>query len=239
MKIIRITTSITLTYLILSCSDRKPLNPLDPNNPYTGGKPTGLSLIPVQNTVNVLWDPVDINDLTFYVIYRGTLESDMVKLGEVVPDSTSFLDTSVSFYETYTYALEVHTETDISSRSDTVQVTVGPFNIYVADFWDNSVRMISWDCNHLITTRYVSSPRKISLRRIDNRFCVADYYDRSLLLISTDLIDIESVPLPDYPLDLDVNQDQGMVHVATRDGMIVTVNVNNDIVAERFIYEGC
>jgi len=217
----------------LSCSDREPLNPLDPNNPYTGGRPTGLSLVPVQNTVQVLWNPVDINDLTFYVIYRGTLESDMVKLGEVAPGSTSFLDTSVSFYETYTYALEVHTETDISARSDTVQVTVGPFNIYVADFWDNSVRMISWDGNHLITTRYVSSPRQISLRRIDNRFCVADYYDRSLLLISTDLVDIESVALPGYPLDLDVNQDQGMVHVATRDGLIVSVNVNNDIVAER------
>ena len=125
----------------------------------------------------------------------------MIKLKDVAPGSTSFLDTTVSLYETYTYAIEVKMENYISDRSDTVQVTIGPFNIYAADFWDNSIRIISWDGNHLITTSYVSSPRSMSLRRTDNRFCVADYYDRSLLLITTDLLEIESIPLPDYPLD--------------------------------------
>ena len=227
------TTIICLIYFILSCSDREPLNPLDPNNPYTGGKPTGLKLLPIQNTVKILWSPVDVNDLTLYAVYKGTTGSEMFKLWDVSPDSTFFLDTNVSFYETYTYAIEAHTETYSSVRSDTVQITVGPFNIYAADFWNSSIRMISWDGNHLITTKYVASPRQISLRKIDNRFWVANYYDRSLLLISTDLVDITSVVLPDHPLDLDMNQDQGIAYVATRDGLIISVDMENEIFSER------
>ena len=227
-----------ITYLIcfiLSCSDREPLNPLDPNNPYTAGKPTGLKLLPIQSTVKIIWNPVDVNDLTFYAVYKGSAGSEMFKQWKVSSDSTYILDTNVSFYETYTYAIEAHVETYSSVRSDTVQITVGPFNIYVADFWSNSIRMISWDGNHLITTRPVTSPRKISLRQIDNRFWVANYYDRSLLLMSTDLVDITSVALPDHPLDLDMNQDQGTAYVVTRDGLILSVDMENEIISERSI----
>ena len=206
------------------------MNPLDPNNPFTDGRPTGLSLIPIQNTVQILWDSIDLSDISNYTIYRGILGSEMIKLKEVASGSTSFLDTTVSLYETCTYAFEVMMDNYISDRSDTVQVTIGPFNIYAADFWDNSIRIVSWDGNHLITTRYVSSPRSMTLRRTDKRFCVADYYDRSLLLITADLLEIESISLPDYPLDLDLDQDQGMVYVATRDGSIVKIDNNNDII---------
>ena len=226
-------TAICLIWFLLSCSDRKPLNPLDPNNPYTAGKPTGLRLLPIQNAVKIMWDPVDVNDLALYVVYKGVTGSEMFKLWEVSPDSTFLLDTNVSFYEKYTYALEAHTEMYSSARSDTVQITVGPFNIYAADFWSNSIRMISWDGNHLITTRPVASPRKIALRKTDNSFWVANYYDRSLLLMSTDLVDITSVVLPDHPLDLEMNQDQGIAYVVTRDGLMLSVDMENEIISER------
>ena len=236
--IIRNIKTITLGIILIGCSNREPLNPLDPNNPFTDGRPTGLSLIPIQNTVQILWDSIDLSDISNYTIYRGILGSEMIKLKEVASGSTSFLDTTVSLYETYTYAIEVKMENYISDRSDTVQVTIGPFNIYAADFWDNSIRIVSWDGNHLITTKYVSSPRSMSLRRTDKRFCVADYYDRSLLLITADLLEIESIPLPDYPLDLDLDQDQGMVYVATRDGYIVKIDKNNDIILDNSLGTG-
>ena len=67
---IRIIKNFTLGFIFLGCSNREPLNPLDPNNPFTGGKPTGLSLIPIQNTVQILWDPIDLIDINNYTIYR-------------------------------------------------------------------------------------------------------------------------------------------------------------------------
>ena len=109
-------TAICLIWFLLSCSDRKPLNPLDPNNPYTAGKPTGLKLLPIQNTVKIIWNPVDVNDLIFYAVYKGSAGSEMFKRWEVSPDSTFILDTNVSFYETYTYAIDCLLYTSPSPR---------------------------------------------------------------------------------------------------------------------------
>ena len=88
-----------MLYFILSCSDREPLNPLDPNNPFTAGKPTGLRLLPIQSTVKIIWNPIDVNDLTFYAVYKGVSGSEMFKRWEVSPDSTFILDTNVSFFD--------------------------------------------------------------------------------------------------------------------------------------------
>ena len=65
--------------------------------------------------------------LPFTRYIKETTGSEMFKLWDVSPDSTFFLDTNVSFYETYTYAIEAHTETYSSVRSDTVSDYSGPF----------------------------------------------------------------------------------------------------------------
>ena len=41
---------------------------------------------------------------------------------------------------------------------------------------------------------------------------------------------IESLQLPDYPLDIDINQERGIIFVATKGGLVIEVDRNNNIV---------
>ena len=229
---IRIIKGFILSILLLSCSDREPLNPLDPDNPNTEGKPTGLHLLPIQKAVQIAWDPVDVTGLAHYSVFRENTGETSTLLANVSAELTSYLDTSVHYYESYTYRVQVQTKTYTSPLSESATITMGPYSIYVADFWDSSIRIVSWDGNYTIASYPVFSPRDICLRTMDNRFCIADYYDKKLRLLTPDLKDMESVDLPDYPLDLDVDQDQGVVYIATRSGLLISVNSNQEIAAE-------
>ena len=112
-------------------------------------------------------------------------------------DSTEYSDSAVSYYQNYTYAVQAVTDYMVSPLSDTISVTIGPYSIYVVDFYDNSVRILSWDGSYLIKSKSVSSPRAIQYRKSDNRFMVADYYDKAVLLLSADLHEPEYIDIGD------------------------------------------
>ncbi|MEC9457195.1 MAG: hypothetical protein VX537_07205 [Candidatus Neomarinimicrobiota bacterium] len=234
----RTITGFILSTFILCCSDREPLNPLDPNNPNTAGKPTGLNLVPIQKAVKISWDPVNVTGILYYSIFRKETGQTSILIGNVSAELTSYLDTSVHYYESYTYRVQVQTETYISPLSDSETITIGPYNIYVTDFWDSSIRIVSWDGNYTIASYPLYSPRDICLRNEDNRFCVADYYDKKLRLLTPSLEHMESIDLPDYPLDLDVDQDEGIVYIATRNGLLLSINSNQEILEERSLGMG-
>ena len=209
---------------LLSCSKRNRLNPLDVENQITGGKPTGLSLVPIRDTVQISWDEIDVHDLSVYVIHKAVNNTELMEYAAVSADSTEYSDSAVSYYQKYTYAVQAVTDYMVSPLSDTVSVTIGPYSIYVADFYDNSVRILSWDGSYLIKSKSVSSPRAIQYRESDNRFVVADYYDNAVLLISTDLNETNYIDIGDYPLDLDINPLTNHIHVLTRNGYLIKLN---------------
>ena len=209
---------------LLNCSKRDRLNPLDVENQITGGKPTGLNLVPIRDTVQVSWDEIDVRDLSVYVIHKAVNNTELMEYAAVSADSTEYSDSAVSYYQNYTYAVQAVTDYMVSPLSDTVSVTIGPYSIYVVDFYDNSVRILSWDGSYLIKSKSVSSPRAIQYRKSDNRFMVADYYDKAVLLLSADLNETEYIDIGDYPLDLDVNQLTNRIHVLTRNGYIMKLD---------------
>jgi len=220
----RVILSFTLTLFLFSCSKRDRLNPLDVENPITGGKPTGLELVPIRDIVGISWNEININDLSAYIIYKSVNNAGLIEYATVSGFTTEYSDSAVSYYQNYTYAVQAVTDYMVSPLSDTVSVTVGPYSIYVADFYDNSVRILSWDGSYLIKSKSVSSPRAIQYRKSDNRFMVADYYDKAVLLLSTDLNETEYIDIGDYPLDLDVNQLTNRIHVLTRNGYIMKLD---------------
>ena len=220
----RIILSYTLMLFLLSCSKRDRLNPLDVENQITGGKPTGLNLVPIRDTVQVSWNEININDLSAYIIYKSVNNAGLIEYATVSGFTTEYSDSAVSYYQNYTYAVQAVTDYMVSPLSDTVSVTVGPYSIYVADFYDNSVRILSWDGSYLIKSKSVSSPRAIQYRESDNRFVVADYYDNAVLLISTDLNETNYIDIGDYPLDLDINPLTNHIHVLTRNGYLIKLN---------------
>ena len=220
----RVILSFTLTLFLFSCSKRDRLNPLDVENPITGGKPTGLELVPIRDIVGISWNEININDLSAYIIYKSVNNAGLIEYATVSGFTTEYSDSAVSYYQNYTYAVQAETDYMVSPLSDTVSVTVGPYSIYVADFDDNSVRILSWDGSYLIKSKSVSSPRAIQYRKSDNRFMVADYYDKAVLLVSIDLNETEYIDIGDYPLDLDVNQLTNRIHVLTRNGYIMKLD---------------
>lgn len=220
----RVILSFTLILFLFSCSKRDRLNPLDVENPITGGKPTGLELVPIRDIVGISWNEININDLSAYIIYKSVNNAGLIEYATVSGFTTEYSDSAVSYYQNYTYAVQAETDYMVSPLSDTVSVTVGPYSIYVTDFYDNSVRILSWDGSYLIKSKSVSSPRAIQYRKSDNRFMVADYYDKAVLLVSTDLNETEYIDIGDYPLDLDVNQLTNRIHVLTRDGYIMKLD---------------
>ena len=220
----RVILSFTLTLFLFSCSKRDRLNPLDVENPITGGKPTGLELVPIRDIVGISWNEININDLSAYIIYKSVNNAGLIEYATVSGFTTEYSDSAVSYYQNYTYAVQAVTDYMVSPLSDTVSVTVGPYSIYVADFHDNSVRILSWDGSYLIKSKSVSSPRAIQYRKSDNRFMVADYYDKAVLLVSIDLNETEYIDIGDYPLDLDVNQLTNRIHVLTRNGYIMKLD---------------
>ena len=220
----RVILSFTLILFLFSCSKRDRLNPLDVENPITGGKPTGLELVPIRDIVGISWNEININDLSAYIIYKSVNNTGLIEYATVSGFTTEYSDSAVSYYQNYTYAVQAETDYMVSPLSDTVSVTVGPYSIYVADFYDNSVRILSWDGSYLIKSKSVSSPRAIQYRKSDNRFIVADYYDKAVLLVSIDLNETEYIDIGDYPLDLDVNQLTNRIHVLTRNGYIMKLD---------------
>ena len=220
----RVILSFTLMLFLLNCSKRDHLNPLDIENQITGGKPTGLNLVPIRDTVQVSWDEIDVRDLSVYVIHKAVNNTELREYAAVSADSTEYSDSAVSYYQNYTYAVQAVTNYMVSPLSDTISVTIGPYSIYVADFYDNSVRILSWDGSYLIKSTSVSSPRAIQYRESANRFAVADYYDNAVLLISKDLNETNYIDIGDYPLDLDVNQLTNRIHVLTRNGYIMKLD---------------
>ncbi len=77
---------------LLSCSKRDRLNPLDVENKITGGKPTGLNLVPIRDTVQVSWDNIDVHDLSDYVIHKAVNNTGLMEYATVSAESTEFSD---------------------------------------------------------------------------------------------------------------------------------------------------
>ncbi|PJF32975.1 MAG: hypothetical protein CUN57_03340, partial [Phototrophicales bacterium] len=102
------TKTIFLTVVVfctvLGCADRDRENPLDPKNPLTGGKPTGLTATSSQDTVFLRWDRLDITDMVGYNIYRRETNSGNFNLVDLVePDKNRFADSNLNFETTYEY----------------------------------------------------------------------------------------------------------------------------------------
>ena len=106
----RIILSFTLMLFLLNCSKRDRLNPLDVENQITGGKPTGLNLVPIRDTVQVSWDEIDVRDLSVYVIHKAVNNTELMEYAAVSADSTEYSDSAVSYYQNYTYAVQVETD---------------------------------------------------------------------------------------------------------------------------------
>ncbi|MFQ5824924.1 MAG: hypothetical protein ACE5JB_12775 [bacterium] len=138
-------------FLYLACADRDRINPIDPQNPNTVGRPTGVKVISIQDTVFLSWNLIVLKDLSGYKIYRKTsFESEFLPLTLVPPNVNSFKDIDIVFNIEYSYQISAVGPTYESLRSDIFKITPGPTFNWVADNLSRQLVKLTHDAQHEI-----------------------------------------------------------------------------------------
>ena len=148
---IHIFPKLALLILLLSCTDRERSNPLDLKNPETLGRPTGLNVISIQDTIFLNWDIIELSDLTGYQIYRGSDTNTEPALHAFVSSpSNAFKDFTVVFDIEYDYQISAVGDNFESSRSDFAKIKPGPTFNWVTENGNQQIAKLTHDSRHLI-----------------------------------------------------------------------------------------
>ncbi|MEK7726997.1 MAG: hypothetical protein AAB354_01225 [candidate division KSB1 bacterium] len=154
--------------LLACCTERSRLNPIDPENPRTGGKPTGLRVSAELDTIRLSWNSVPLRDLSGYHVYRRLAhESGMYLLGQVSSLTTTFRDQSDQFGVPHMYQITARIGNMETLPSEEVTVTPGPTVAWVADSDSRAVIKLTHDgLNEILRSRAFISPYRL---RVDGK----------------------------------------------------------------------
>jgi len=149
IKEIRLTGLACIFLLFFHCSNRDRSNPLDPNNPETHGRPTGLQITSDRHTVTLTWDKIDLSGMTGYRIYRRTENNPFFEnIGTVEPNKSVFTE-NIPYDQEAVYKISAQTSFHYESPlSDSVSVIPGPCNYWIVDYYQGSVVHLTYDCLH-------------------------------------------------------------------------------------------
>lgn len=154
--------------LLASCTERSRMNPIDPKNPLTAGKPTGLRVIAELDTIQLSWNALAIHDLSGYNVYRQLAhESSFTLLGQTSAATTSFRDVSNRFALSHNYYITARVNDLETPPSEEVTVTPGPTIAWVADRDSRTVFKLSHDGAHeILRSRAFVAPYRL---KVDNK----------------------------------------------------------------------
>jgi sugar lactone lactonase YvrE len=137
--------------LFAACSDRPRLNPLDPQNPNTLGKPTGLNAVSLRDTVTLRWDRLDIRDLSGFRIYRRVEgQARFFPIALASPGANSFRDLGVALGLLHAYRISAVAADFESPLSDSTTIMPGPTFSWVADASSGELIKLTHDGVHEI-----------------------------------------------------------------------------------------
>lgn len=210
--------------IVAGCVDRPRDNPLDPQNPKTHGKPTGMRLASREHQVTISWDRLNILDLIGMNIYRlAPRDSVFVKLNSAPIPGREFVDRDVEYGLEYTYRITAETKGYESPESDATSIIPGPTYTWVADSYIGQVIRYCHDMRYeLIRVGVIAFPTAIAASSSERAAWVLERYSNRLYKIS-DSGKIEVVVHDfDAPTALAVNQTTGDVWVAQRSHKTVT-----------------
>lgn len=86
----RVLAVLVLGLLLAGCSKRERLNPFDPGNPFTGGRPSGFVALAGNQQMRLRWDGASTPDLLGYQIFRRVDgDSAFIPLTTLLPARTT------------------------------------------------------------------------------------------------------------------------------------------------------
>lgn len=212
-------TKFALVILLVSCTDRERSNPLDPKNLVTLGRPTGLNVISIQDTVFLNWDILKLNDLAGYQIYRRTgVDTGFVSHAFVSAPSNTFREFGLAFDVEYEYQISAGGDTFESLRSEVVKIIPGPTFTWVTEKRSQQVIKLTHDSRHLILrTERFSTIIDIEPNPITGELWVLDIFagiESNLKKITPNgKIDDHFIPF-DRPTDVSLDYNSNTIWVA-------------------------
>lgn len=137
---------------LFACSGWDRSNPLDPENPETGGRVTGLSLSAVGHEVTVSWDAVPLSCIKDYTLYRRNPQDKRFRrIGFVPASETQYTDLNRSYGVEYQYAVTAQTDAGYHTPlSDSLAILPGPYTFWMCDYYDGSIQRLTYDGRHRV-----------------------------------------------------------------------------------------
>jgi len=134
---------------IWGCSQRERLNPLDPNNPETGGRPTGLWVVSEKHEVTLSWDPLSLEGVLGYNVYRRQEGEEAFRIVDFASaESSSFQDPDLPYDQRVAYRISAVASEYESPLSDSVSITPGPNNYWMVDYYSGVIARLTYDGLH-------------------------------------------------------------------------------------------
>lgn len=204
---------------MLGCSDRERLNPIDPLNPKTGGKPVGLFAVSMRDTVKLGWQPLGLRDLSGYRIFRQSgFNTSFVLIDSVAGNQQSYREFGLTLGLRYLYRITAYTPISESSPSDTVSIVPGPGFVWVADAGIRAVFKYTHDGSAELSrtsrTSGLIRPERLQANPKTGQLWVIDTFTRELRRVEpTGSASSIRIALQN-PIDLAVDSTENTIWVA-------------------------
>jgi hypothetical protein len=190
--------------LNLDCTERSPDNPFDPGSHIHS--PVNLSLEPQDKTVRLHWEIKDIKDFVGFRIYKAIGDSSKFFLLKELPAETrSYLDTTLQYYQLYSYRVSVQGYDIESSLSNRKEYYPGPNQVMILSKYGYSLHQFSYDLKYRLAfynTNYLPYNWDIDLLGNCIWYTIPQYHSISRINLSSKFKDTFSNPPLYQPIDI-------------------------------------
>ena len=140
--------SIFLFFWLLGCAGRERNNPFDPDNPDTGGRVQNLSVLSERKQVSLTWSVLS-DAVSYYRVYKRQAGQPSFEL--IGHTQSTHFQTEAGYLEPVVYRVSAVSRSGYESAlSDSVVITPGPYDYWVADYYGQLIHRITYDAVHLI-----------------------------------------------------------------------------------------
>lgn len=231
-----ITIFIFIVCLFLYCTDRGRLNPIDPQNPDTAGRPQGLSIYSEQDRAVLQWRQFKLKNIKGYRIYRRQDSySAFIPINLAPPDSNQYTDCGLAYNKKYDYFVTVLAEDFETSGSDTVSIIPGPTIIWATDVTNRRILKISHDGAHEIKQIPVDGyPWVLVFDNEENVLWYTDIFLNRVYNVKSETFNIILDISYGEPIDMVIDKSNNRVWIADEtQGKIFVFNRQGDKIGEK------
>jgi DNA-binding beta-propeller fold protein YncE len=147
----RLAAFLICALAVAGCSSRDRLNPFDPANPKTGGRPADFRALADDEFVQLVWTPANTPGLRgFQILRRAPGQTAFQELtGVISPANGAFTDQQVANGLLYEYQLYFVFDDGPGATPATDRATPGMLRPWVAEFGGGSVARLTADTRHI------------------------------------------------------------------------------------------